>query len=185
MTYHPVTLEVEDTDRQITNLLGALEKLGVPCLFTYPNADTNGRVIIDRIETYCRRHPQNQVVMNVGQRGYLSLMKTVSAMVGNSSSGIIEAASFELPVVNVGNRQRGRVQGRNVINCGYDLEEVAEAIRRALDPDFRVGLRGIPNPYGNGHASSLIAERLATVELGPKLVVKHFVDYTWASSGLN
>jgi UDP-N-acetylglucosamine 2-epimerase (non-hydrolysing)/GDP/UDP-N,N'-diacetylbacillosamine 2-epimerase (hydrolysing) len=176
VTYHPVTLESEDTERGTMNLLDALSKLGLPCLFTYPNADTHGRIIIERIEKFCMEHPKSRVVKTAGQRGYYSLMKTVSAMAGNSSSGIIEAASFELPVVNIGNRQKGRIQARNVINCGYQQDEISEAIRKALDPAFRAGLRGLVNPYGDGHAVERIVKRLAEVELGKGLLVKRFAD---------
>lgn len=176
VTYHPVTLEAGDTERQIANLLAALDKMGLPCLFTYPNADTFGQAIIDRIRKYCATHPQSQVVINAGQRGYLSLMKTVSAMVGNSSSGLIEAASFELPVVNVGHRQKGRIQARNVINCGYEIDDLCQAIRQATEPSFRKGLQGLVNPYGSGHAATRIVETLAGIELGEKILIKRFVD---------
>lgn len=180
LTYHPVTLEAKDTEYHITNLLDALGKLGVQCLFTYPNADTNARIIIKRIEEYCQTHPLSRVVKTTGQYGYYSLMKTVSAMVGNSSSGIIEAASFELPVVNIGNRQKGRIQTRNVINCGYQQDEISEAIRKALEPTFKAGLRGLVNPYGDGHAAERIAARLTEVQLNDELLHKRFTDLTSA-----
>lgn len=176
VTYHPVTLEAEGTECHITNLLGALEKVDVQCLFTYPNADTNARMIIKNIKGYCATHPRSRVVKTAGQRGYYSLMKSVSAMVGNSSSGIIEAASFELPVVNIGNRQRGRIQARNVINCGYQQDEIYEAIREGLKPTFKAGLRGLSNPYGDGHAVERIVKRLTEVELDKKLLLKRFID---------
>lgn len=177
VTYHPVTLEGDHTEQQVGQLLEALEKNGLPCLFTYPNADPGGRIIIERIEGYCQaHHPSSRIIKNAGQRGYWSLMRVVSAMVGNSSSGIIEAPSFGLPVVNVGNRQRGRVQARNVINCGYDREEIFQALQKALAEDYRKGLRGMANPYGDGHAAERIVSRLEHVELGKTLVVKRFVD---------
>lgn len=176
VTCHPVTLESEDTERHVTNVLGALGKLGVPCLFTYPNADTHARSIVRKIEEHCRTHPRSRMVKNAGQRGYYSLMKTVSAMVGNSSSGIIEAPSFGLPVVNIGNRQKGRIQARNVINCGYEPNDIYEAVLNALDPAFKHSLRGLSNPYGDGNAAERIVRRLAGVELNEALLVKRFVD---------
>jgi len=180
VTYHPVTLEVEDTERQITHLLEALGKLDVPCLFTYPNADTHGSFIIHAIEDYCQTHPQSTVVENAGQQEYWSLMARVSAMVGNSSSGIIESASFALPVVNVGSRQAGRIRPRNVIDCGYERDEILQAIRQAIDPEFRAGLGDLSNSYGDGHAAERIIQRLATIRLGRKLLVKRFVDHPFS-----
>nr|MBI3612712.1 UDP-N-acetylglucosamine 2-epimerase (hydrolyzing) [Nitrospirota bacterium] len=180
VTYHPVTLEGDHTEQQVGQLLEALEKYGLPCLFTYPNADPGGRIIIERIEGYCQAHPSSRIIKNAGQRGYWSLMGVVSAMVGNSSSGIIEAPSFGLPVVNIGNRQKGRIQARNVINCGYRQDEISEAIRKALEPTFRAGLRALVNPYGDGHAAERIAARLAEVQLNDELLHKRFTDLTSA-----
>jgi UDP-N-acetylglucosamine 2-epimerase len=97
-------------------------------------------------------------------------------MVGNSSSAIIEAPSFGLPAVNVGIRQEGRLRAANVIDVGPSREQIAAGIRRALAPHFRESLRGLVNPYGDGHAAPRIAEVLATVELGPRLLRKRFVD---------
>jgi UDP-N-acetylglucosamine 2-epimerase len=99
-------------------------------------------------------------------------------MVGNSSSGLIEAPTFGLPVVNVGDRQRGRLGARNVLHVPAEREAIAQAIRRALDPAFRAGLGGLVNPYGDGHAAPRIARVLRDVELGPRLVRKRFVDLT-------
>jgi UDP-N-acetylglucosamine 2-epimerase (non-hydrolysing)/GDP/UDP-N,N'-diacetylbacillosamine 2-epimerase (hydrolysing) len=97
-------------------------------------------------------------------------------MVGNSSSGLIEAPSFGLPVVNVGIRQQGRLRAANVIDVGYPREEIVAGIRRALTPGFRESLRGLVNPYGDGHAAPRIAQVLGSVELGPRLIRKRFVD---------
>jgi len=97
-------------------------------------------------------------------------------MVGNSSSGLIEAPSFALPVVNVGDRQRGRLRAANVIDVGPEREAIVAAIARALDPAFRRGLTGLVNPYGDGQAAPRIARVLREVELGPRLIRKRFVD---------
>ncbi len=97
-------------------------------------------------------------------------------MFGNSSSGIIEAASFNLPVVNIGTRQRGRVRAENVIDVGYEHREILDGIRRALDPGFRESIRGIANPYGDGHAAEKIAETLKKLDLGDSLITKRFYD---------
>jgi UDP-N-acetylglucosamine 2-epimerase len=112
----------------------------------------------------------------LGDDVYTSLLRESDVMVGNSSSGLIEAPSFRLPVVNVGERQRGRLRAANVIDVPVEREAIAEAIRRALDPAFRRGLAGLVNPYGDGQAAPRIATVLREVELGPRLTRKRFVD---------
>jgi UDP-N-acetylglucosamine 2-epimerase (non-hydrolysing)/GDP/UDP-N,N'-diacetylbacillosamine 2-epimerase (hydrolysing) len=176
VTFHPVTLEYEHTEWHIDELLAALDTFDIPMIFTMPNADTSGRIIIRMIKEFVRTHPSTQMVDNFGIRGYLSMMAVAAAMVGNSSSGIIEAASFELPVVNVGTRQRGRVKGTNVIDVNNQRTSIVEGLQRALDPQFRTRLRGIHNPYGSGGASKKILEILKRVRLDDKLVMKHFHD---------
>ena len=176
VTFHPVTLESDQTARQIDSLLKALDEVGADCVFTYPNADTNHGIIIEKIESYTGQRPHCRLAKNLGHRTYFSLMNAVSAMVGNSSSGIIEAASFKLPVVNIGTRQQGRMRPRNVIDCGYQTEEIVAAIHKAIDPSFKRSLSDMSNPYGDGHAAERIVERLVSVELGPDLTMKRFRD---------
>ena len=176
VTYHPVTLEYEQAEWQVEELLGALQQAEMPMVFTLPNADTNGRIVMRLIEEFVRRHPAATLVANLGTQGYFSVMRRAMAMVGNSSSGIIEAPSFELPVVNIGSRQRGRRQAENVINTGSRRQEILEGIRRATAPEFRAGLRGMRNPYGDGHAADVIVRSLKEIPLGPPLIRKRFVD---------
>lgn len=175
ITFHPVTLEYEHTRKQINNLLAAVERTEVQCLFTYPNADTAGREIMDAIERFCSGRTDRRVIVNAGQTGYFSLMNTVSVMVGNSSSGIIEAPSFKLPVVNIGTRQAGRVYMRNVIHCAPNADDIFHALQRALTAEFRESLHDLKNRYGDGHAAERIVDRLAAVDSG-KLIPKKFVD---------
>jgi UDP-hydrolysing UDP-N-acetyl-D-glucosamine 2-epimerase len=182
-TFHPVTLEYEQAERQIAELLAALETLGAPVVFTMPNADTGGRVIARRIEEFVTAHSLAQAVDNLGTEGYFSMMALATAMVGNSSSGIIEASSFELPVVNIGTRQQGRVRGANVIDVGYEREDILQALQCALNPQFRTSLHGIQNPYGSGVASERIVETLRRVRLDNKLIVKRFYDVRGISLG--
>ncbi len=176
ITFHPVTLESEETATHIDCLLDAIDRLDARCVFSYPGADTNHTWIVERIEAYARKHSHCRLVRNLGQRAYFSLLKTVSAMVGNSSSGIIEAASFRLPVVNVGNRQRGRTQARNVVNCGYATREIVAAVGKATDESFRESLGDLVNPYGDGHAADRIVERLVSAPLDAELTMKRFAD---------
>jgi UDP-hydrolysing UDP-N-acetyl-D-glucosamine 2-epimerase len=176
VTFHPVTLEAPDTARQADELLAALDRSGLPVVFTMPNADPANAVIRDRVRTFLRGRPRAAAFESLGTRLYFSLMRHAAAMVGNSSSGLIEAPSFRLPVVNVGIRQRGRVRAMNVIDCGHGRAEILKAVRKAVAPEFRDGLRGLRNPYGDGGAADRIAERLASVPLDGRLVLKRFID---------
>lgn len=176
VTYHPVTLEYENTEVQMTALLAALEDVGLPVVFTYPNADTQGRLIIDMIQQFSKRYSKAQIATNLGTQAYFSLMNCASAMVGNSSSGIIEAASFSLPVVNIGNRQRGRVHGRNVLDVGYTYSEILAGIQKATSSEFHHSLEGLTNPYGSGNAAGLIVDRLKAITLNETLLMKRFHD---------
>jgi len=177
VTFHPVTLEYEQTEWQMSELLEALRAFDVPMVFTAPNADTNGRIITRMIEAFVRDRPGVRFVPNLGTQAYLSLMAAGAAMVGNSSSGIIEAASFELPVVNIGSRQRGRTRAKNVIDVGYARAEIASAIQAALAAEFRASLEGITNPYGAGNAAEIIVKHLKELSLYPGLPIKRFVDW--------
>lgn len=185
ITFHPVTREYEHTSKHIRNLLDAVERAEMPLVFTYPNADTAGRQIIQAINAFVSSHSQSWVVANLGTRGYISLLHYASAMVGNSSSGIIEAPSFELPVVNVGTRQQGRLQARNVINVGYSSEEIHRGIVQATSEEFKANLSGLSNPYGDGHSAERIVGVLRAVDIGSKLLSKSFSDYAipWGSEG--
>lgn len=176
VTFHPVTLEHADTADHMAELLAALEKADGEIVITYPNADTAARAIIGRIEEFAGRHPRVRLARSLGDRVYLSLLGQAAAMVGNSSSGLIEAPSFGLPVVNIGSRQRGRLRGANVIDTGYGREEILRGLERALDPAFRAGLKGMANPYGDGRAASRIVEVLRAVPLDARLVQKCFAD---------
>lgn len=176
VTFHPATLEYERAEWQTIELLAALEAAGRPVVFTMPNADAGGRTVARLIEEYVSVHSSAWLVDNMGTRGYFSLMSVAAAMVGNSSSGIVEAPSFRLPVVNVGVRQDGRVRAANVIDVGSSREEITAGIERALAPEFRQSLSDLRNPYGDGHAAERIVERLKEVALDERLLVKRFHD---------
>lgn len=183
VTFHPVTREYAETRRYMEALLAALEACSHPLVFTYPNADTNGRVIIEMIEAFVQDHPRARCVPHFGTVGYFSLMKHAAAMVGNSSSGIVEAASFKLPVVNIGTRQAGRLAPGNVVTTGSGRDEILDGIRKATAPDFRDGLKALVNPYGDGRAAERMVEVLRSVELGTsRLIQKRFHDLGPAGS---
>jgi len=176
VTFHPATLESDDTATQVEELAASLEKIDGDVVITYPGADPGHRAVIRRLEALAATRPATRIVPTLGEDTYCSLLREADVMVGNSSSGIIEAPSFALPVVNIGSRQRGRLRAANVIDTAPAREEIAAAVERALDPAFRRGLAGLVNPYGDGHAAPRIARVLREVELGPRLLRKRFVD---------
>jgi UDP-hydrolysing UDP-N-acetyl-D-glucosamine 2-epimerase len=176
VTFHPVTLEVGDNARQTDELLAALERTGLPVLMTMPNADTEGRQVFERLQAWATLDAERFLVKSLGLQGYFSAMDLASAMVGNSSSGLIEAPSFDLPVVNVGSRQDGRTRGANVVDTLCEADAIVLAIERALDDVFRHRLTGAPNPYGDGHATGRILDALRQAPDRSQLVRKSFFN---------
>jgi UDP-hydrolysing UDP-N-acetyl-D-glucosamine 2-epimerase len=176
VTYHPATREAEPVEAQIAALLGALEALALPVIFTGSNADAGGQTISQAMRAFAAAHANAAYVESLGADNYLGLLRHVRAMVGNSSSGIIEAPSFALPVVNIGSRQAGRMRAANVIDCAPLEADITRAIERALSPDFAASLKGLRNPYGAGNAGRIIADTLAAVPLDARLLAKRFCD---------
>ena len=171
-TYHPVTLEDSDIENDLSSIFDVLVAFKFNILFTYANADSGSKVINKNIEKFCNINPlKYKVVKSLGQVKYLSAMKHVDLLIGNSSSGIIEAASFKKPVVNIGDRQKGRLKGKNVIDC--DFSRLSESITLALSDNFRKKINSINNLYGSGKASDIIIDKLANAPLS---VIKKFRD---------
>lgn len=171
--FHPVTLEYENSGAYIDSLLSAVEKSGRYAIFVLPNADTNGRTIIRKMRRYVEQHETtSQAHANLTPDIFHLLMREATAMVGNSSAGLMEAPSFGLPVVNIGNRQEGRLRARNVIDVGYSADMILAGINQACDPLFRESIRGIENPYGDGHAADRIVKVLMETPLD--IVKKRF-----------
>ncbi len=177
ITYHPVTLESSTALEHLKNLLNALRGRGLNLIFTYANADPGGRAINQWIDDWTKREPDAYAFSSLGQRRYLGLLRIADVMAGNSSSGIIEGPSFKLPVVNIGDRQKGRIRGANVIDCGIEENEIRQALDQALQKEFRESLRDLINPYGNGRASSQIVAVLKEVPLGEGVLKKRFMDW--------
>jgi UDP-hydrolysing UDP-N-acetyl-D-glucosamine 2-epimerase len=174
VTYHPVTLEHERTEQRVAELVAALRASSARLVVTFPNVDTGARTVLRLLEELAAGDERVHLVPNLGTRAYATLLRRADAMVGNSSSGIIEAATFGLPVVNVGDRQRGRIRAANVVDVPDDRSAITAGIEQVLAPSFRASLVGLENPYGDGRAAGRIVERLRRVELGPRLVVKRF-----------
>ena len=171
-TYHPETLAETDIESDLDLIFKILDALDMRVLFTYSNADFGGRVINQNIEHFCKKNSiKYKAVKSLGQVNYLSAMKHVDLIIGNSSSGIIEAASFKKPVINIGDRQKGRVRGINVIDC--TINSLMESIMLGLSNDYQNKIKNINNLYGSGNAASFIVEKLNNQTLS---VVKEFID---------
>ena len=171
-TYHPVTLEESDVEIDLEVILSILETFSFNILFTYANADSGGKVINQKIEEFCKIQPARyKVVKSLGQIKYLSAMKYVDLLIGNTSSGIIEAASFKKPVINIGDRQKGRLRGENVIDC--NLNSLQDSIKLALSNSFRNKIKNLNNIYGTGAAADIILDKLINE---PISVIKKFRD---------
>jgi UDP-hydrolysing UDP-N-acetyl-D-glucosamine 2-epimerase len=176
VTYHPATLASMVPEQQIDELLQGLSRWRGPVVFTGVNADTGSSSIRRAIEGFVARKSSACCVENLGTDAYFTLMGYASAMVGNSSSGLIEAPSFGLPVVNIGPRQRGRTRASNVIDVPCEAGAIASAIERATATEFRATLSELVNPYGDGRAADRIADQLAEVEPEGYLLAKKFYD---------
>ena len=145
-------------------------------VFTKANADTNGRIINQMMEAYVKKNPEKSALFaSLGSLRYLSVMKQVTAVVGNSSSGILEAPSAGTATINIGDRQKGRIQAESIVNCSTKKEDILQAFRKVQSEEFRNKLNGITNPYGNGNASNKIIGIFKTISVD-KLSQKTFYD---------
>jgi UDP-N-acetylglucosamine 2-epimerase (non-hydrolysing)/GDP/UDP-N,N'-diacetylbacillosamine 2-epimerase (hydrolysing) len=171
VVHHPVTL-LRDTTREAATLFAALSKIDAHFVFVYPNADAGSRALIARSKDFLTHHLASSLIVNLDHRLYLSLLRHSSVLVGNSSSGIIEAASLGLPVVNIGIRQKGRDHAANVLDVPASASAIRKAVAQAQSTEFRKSIQSLENPYGDGHASNRIVELLTTVPLGEKLLFK-------------
>jgi GDP/UDP-N,N'-diacetylbacillosamine 2-epimerase (hydrolysing) len=169
---HPVTTELDKAGRQMKETMEAIKELSYQTIVIYPNADAGGRKMIKVIKKY-EKYPFIKSFKSIPHQEYLSLMKIASVMVGNSSSGIIEAPSFHLPVVNIGKREEGRERSENVIDVNYDKEEIKRAIKKAIyDKEFKKKVKKCKNPYGNGKTGIKIVKILNKIKLDKKLLQK-------------
>ncbi len=171
---HPVTSEIKYARQQILTSLKALDKFKIQILIIYPNADPGGRQMIQAIKQFIpKTHTNMRAYPSIPREDYLGFMHSASFMIGNSSSGIIEAPSFGLPVINVGTRQNCRERGDNVIDTDYSLKNITNAIKRALsDKKFLKKVSLKKNPYGDGKASSRIVQILKEIKITDKLLQK-------------
>jgi len=164
VAYHPVTL-FKDTTAEADAVFAALEDLSGQIIFCYPNADAGSHELMARIRSFCDTHPDAYLFINLPAITYWSLLREASVLLGNSSSGIMEAASFALPVVNVGMRQQGRERGPNILDAEASVESILAQVARSRQPAFRESLRSMKNIYGDGHAAERIVGVLTSAPL--------------------
>jgi len=162
VTFHPVTLENQSSESQFQILLNSLDEFpDYQILITLPNSDADGRIIIKMIQEYAQKNPERvSVHTSLGQLRYLSAIKYAIAVIGNSSSGVIEVPSFKVPTVNIGDRQKGRASANTVIDCETTQSEITEAINRAISPEFQAFCQTVENIYGQGNTTEQIMEIL-------------------------
>lgn len=176
VTFHPVTLEHSTAEDQLQELLFALDGLqDTGLIFTLPNADTDGRVLIDMIERFAQHHDNAQAYPSLGQLRYLSCVAECDGVIGNSSSGIIEVPSMHKATINIGDRQRGRLQAASIINCAPVRAEISAAIARMYSSEFQAVLSTVQNPYGDGGASTRICSVIRSYPL-EGILKKRFFD---------
>jgi UDP-hydrolysing UDP-N-acetyl-D-glucosamine 2-epimerase len=171
IAYHPVTLAM-DTLEEADELFAALGSVNSQLIFCYPNADAGSRALIERTTAFLAKRGNGKLFVNLDAVTYWSLLRQAQVFLGNSSSGIMETASFAVPTVNIGERQRGRERAANVIDAPANREAVLSAIALARSGKFRESLRGMTNPYGDGTASEKIVDVLTSAPLGRELLVK-------------
>ena len=171
VTYHPTTL-ARDTNAEVREFLSALEEIPGQLLFCYPNADAGSRWLIESVKAFTEEHDNSRLFVNLDPVAYWSLLRCAELVLGNSSSGIMEAASFGVAAVDVGGRQRGRERGRNVLSSAAKRDSILEQVAVAQNVAFRDSLAGMENPYGDGYASVRIVEALVSAPLGEELLVK-------------
>lgn len=171
VAYHPTTI-ARDTTREADAFFTALESIDEQIFFCYPNADSGSRHLMQRLENFTLTHLHARLFVNLEPVLYWALMRHAQLLLGNSSSGIMEAASFRIPAVNVGLRQRGRERGRNVLDAEATVESIQQQVAVAKSPEFRRSLAATENPYGDCHAAERIVDVLASVTLDENLLIK-------------
>lgn len=176
VTFHPVTLETNTSSIQFDELIYALESFSdFKIIFTMPNADTEGRIIIEKIHKFVSNNPRKAIAsISLGQQRYLSALKYVKMVIGNSSSGLTEVPSFKIPTINIGDRQNGRIKAESVIDCIPQRKEIEQAIRLGLSDEFQNLIKNVANPYGKPGASRKIVDILKEMDLNNILKKKFY-----------
>jgi len=176
VTLHPETRAEMAPTVFAETVFSALDNVDRTIIITHPNADSGGEAILHAAQTFRDNHPNTYLVPSFGAQGYYSMLDHAAAMIGNSSSGISEALFFDLPVINIGDRQKGRVRSQNIIDVSVTKVEITAGIQKALSVDFKGQIHDAPNPYGDGSASKTITGIFRRIDDLPGLIVKQFQD---------
>lgn len=169
---HPTTLDFGDGGVEVRALFAALQEIAGTFVITLPNADVGRDVIVDQMRSFEESNKCAKVFSSLGPLRYYSLLAHADAMIGNSSSGIWESPSFQLPTVNIGDRQQGRLRAANVIDVPANAPAILDGLSKALGPRFRASLSNLKNPYGDGHAAPRVVSILNSLDEKPKLLRK-------------
>lgn len=177
VTYHPVTLGPDSMKRDIDDFISVLdENKHLRIIFTMPNSDNGSEVIVDAINNFVRNNKDRAAAFkSLGLKRYLSVMKEVGAVVGNSSSGIVEVPSFGVPTLNIGDRQKGRLAAESVVNCGTDKESIRDGLSKVLSTEFQGFCKTVENPYGKENTAEEIFKVISSYPLD-NIIQKHFYD---------
>ena len=179
VTFHPMTLADEDEiSKQVVEVFDALLVSDLYCIVTMPNSDQGGQIVFEMIKTYARQYPHKFLfVKSLGQKRYLSLLNICDLVIGNSSSGIIEAPSFCIPTIDIGDRQKGRYAPKTVIHCNCIKEDILKSINKARSTEFKQFIKDYVNPYGDGHTAQKISDVLKKIDLRcDEIIQKRFID---------
>ena len=176
LTFHPVTLELNKLKNQLNNLFSSVIKSNTKVVLTYPNADPNNDIILNFFKKKFKNKKNYLIIKNCGLKNYASIMKNASYVIGNSSSGIVEAASLKVPAINIGTRQKGKIKPKNVIDSGYSIKEITKAINTAMSNKFKKNLKYIKNPYDSKVSASKIADFISKIKINDKLIRKKFIN---------
>ena len=176
VTLHPTTINFKNIDKEIDNLLKALKKSKFQIIFTYPNSDLGHKKIIKKIKVFCQKKQQYVFIKNASISLYANLLKKCCAMIGNSSSGIVESASFKLPVVNIGIRQDGKVKPKNVITTNFEEKKILKAINKASSKKFKDMIKNLKNPYEKKINLQKISNFILKSCKNSKILHKRFID---------
>jgi len=176
VTFHPVTAELGFINTQINSLIKAIKVSKMNAIVTYPNSDPKYNSILNKLKKNLKNKKKYLLINNLGEKSLFSLMKKAKLILGNSSSGIVEAATFKTPVINVGTRQNGKVKPNNVIDVDYDYKSILKAIKKSQSREFLRRIKNIQNPYKSNITTKKIANLIINLKINDNLIRKKFID---------
>ena len=176
VTFHPVTLEKNTSKKQFSEILEAIDDLeNTNIIFTKTNSDTDGKIINSMISEYTSKNQNKSIaITSMGQHNFLSALQYMDFIIGNSSSGLLEAPSFKIGTINIGDRQKGRIKAKSVIDCSPNKKSIKQAIKKGYSNEFQNLLKNVKNPYGDGHPSQKIIKILNSISIDDLLKKSFF-----------